>query len=110
MKNFEILFMREAEEFLEGIHKKAQSKLLYNLRKAQVVNDPKLLKKLTRNIWEFRSETQGNQYRLFAFWDKEENALIVCTHGLLKKTQKTPKKEIEKAERLRKAYFESKRR
>ena len=60
MKNFELLFMREAEEFLEGMHKKAQSKLLYNLRKVQVVNDPKLLKKLTRNIWEFRSETQGN--------------------------------------------------
>jgi phage-related protein len=31
--------------------------------------------------------------------------MVVCTHGILKKTQKTPKKEIEKAERIRKQYL-----
>ena len=93
---------------MEGLEKKAQAKLLYNLRKAQFINDPKLFKKLNENIWEFRSETRGNQHRLFAFWDKEEKALVVCTHGIIKKTQKTPRKEIVRAERLRLTYFENK--
>jgi len=35
-------------------------------------------------------------------------ALVVATHGMVKKTQKTPKKEIEKAERIRQEYFNDK--
>ncbi len=46
---------------------------------------------------------------MFAFWDKEIGALIVVTHGMVKKTQKTPKKEIAKAEAIRKEYFNNKR-
>ncbi|MEM7509697.1 MAG: type II toxin-antitoxin system RelE/ParE family toxin [Bacteroidota bacterium] len=105
---FEILFMKEAEEFLEEMNEKARTKLLYNLKKAQLLNDSSLFKKLSEYIWEFRSQTQGNQYRLFAFWDKEGETLVICTHGILKKSQKTPKKEIEKAEKLRSNYFKNK--
>ncbi len=49
-------------------------------------------------------------YRLFAFWDKTEknNTVVIATHGLIKKTDKTPKGDLEKAERLRKKYFELK--
>ncbi|MDE7346859.1 MAG: type II toxin-antitoxin system RelE/ParE family toxin [Muribaculaceae bacterium] len=47
-------------------------------------------------------------YRLFAFWDKDENTLVVATHGLVKKTQKTPKNEIKKAQAIRKEYFDNK--
>jgi phage-related protein len=49
-------------------------------------------------------------YRLFAFWDKVDNAetLVISTHGLIKKTDKTPASDLEKAERLRKKYFEQK--
>lgn len=47
-------------------------------------------------------------YRLFAFWDKDGETLVIATHGLVKKSQKTPKREIEKAERIRIGYFESK--
>lgn len=50
----------------------------------------------------------GTCYRLFAFWDTEIEALIVATHGIVKKTQKTPKREIEKAEKLMKEYFNDK--
>lgn len=50
----------------------------------------------------------GIAYRLLAFWDTEEQALIITTHGFVKKTRKTPGKEIEKAERLRKEYFDEK--
>lgn len=60
------------------------------------------------DIWEFRTLFAGIQYRLLAFWDTRENALIITTHGFIKKTQKTPQKEIEKAERKRKEYFNRK--
>ena len=71
--------------------------------------DPRLFKKLEgTKIWEFRAEYESNAYRLLAFWDKEEKSLVVATHGFAKKGQKTPKKEIRKAERLRMEYMNSK--
>ena len=49
-------------------------------------------------------------YRLFAFWDKNDtvDTVVISTHGLIKKTDKTPQGDIDKAERLRKFYFEQK--
>lgn len=43
-----------------------------------------------------------------AFWDTEEETLVIATHGIVKKTQKTPLKEIAKAEEIRKEYFNNK--
>ena len=60
------------------------------------------------NIWEFRTLYDGMCYRLFSFWDTETQTLIIATHGIVKKTGKTPPKEIAKAESLRKQYFELK--
>ncbi|GAB4041256.1 type II toxin-antitoxin system RelE/ParE family toxin [Spirosoma jeollabukense] len=61
-------------------------------------------------IWEFRTLYQGKAYRLFAFWDKVApvETLVIATHGMLKKTNKTPPKEIEKAETIRKQYLNEK--
>lgn len=39
---------------------------------------------------------------------EEAETLVVVTHGIIKKTQKTPTKEIVKAEKIRKMYFENK--
>lgn len=47
-------------------------------------------------------------YRLFAFWDNDRKAMVVATYGLVKKTQKTPSHEIEKAEEIMKRYYKSK--
>lgn len=49
-------------------------------------------------------------YRLFAFWDKIDNTdtMVISTHGIIKKTDKTPSSDIEKAERLRNLYFSQK--
>ena len=47
-------------------------------------------------------------YRLFAFWDKDIRAMVVATHGLIKKTQKTPAGEIKRAEEIMKTYYEQK--
>lgn len=106
MKRFDIEYLPEAIKFLESIEMKAAQKLLYNISKSQEINDPGIFKKLKNsNIWEFRAEYTSNEYRLFAFWVQQRNTFVVCTHGIIKKTQKTPQKEIKKAEQIRKKYL-----
>ncbi len=56
-------------------------------------------------IWEFRTLFNGIYYRLFAFGDNRKGTFVFVTRGIVKKTQKTPKKEIAKAETIRKEYF-----
>lgn len=107
---FEIKLLPDAVDFLDSLDEKSRDKILYNLKKAQYVMDNELLKKLNDTIWEFRTLYNSNSYRLFAFWDKTENhhALVISTHGISKKSQKTPSKEISKAEEIRKQYLKNK--
>ena len=109
-KKFEVILLEEVWEFLDTLEEKAKDKILYNLEKSKYVNDPKLLKKLDDDIWEFRSKYRRLQYRLLSFWDKTESSetLIVSTHGIIKKTDKIPKSEIEKARQIMKKYFDQK--
>ena len=102
--------MDAAREFVSSLPEKAQKKITYNLLKVEGGEiDKELFKKLENSdIWEFRTLFNGVCYRLFAFWDTEIEALVVATHGIVKKTQKTPQKEIEKAEKLRIEYFNDK--
>jgi len=108
--NFDIELLPEAIEFLESINDKAREKIYYNIKKSQFVNDNELFKKLSDFIWEFRTLYNSKAYRLFSFWDRTEGkeTLVVATHGILKKTQKTPPKEIKKAEEIRKQYIDNK--
>lgn len=108
--NFDIELLPEAIEFLETLDEKTREKIYYNIKKSQFVNDNELFKKLNEFIWEFRTLYNSKAYRLFSFWDKIEgkNTLVVATHGILKKTQKTPTKEINKAEEIRKQYLKNK--
>jgi phage-related protein len=108
--NFEIVFLSEAFEFLKSLDDKHSNKTIYNIRKAQQKHDPELFKKLSDEIWEFRTLYQGLQYRLLAFWDKSDNknTLVISTHGFIKKQSKVPESEINKAEKQRKKYFEDK--
>lgn len=108
--NFEISFLDDAFDFLKGLEKKHSEKILFNMRKAQVERNSDLLKKLSDDIWEFRTLYQGIQYRLLAFWDKTSpiHTLVICTHGFIKKQSKVPKNEIEKAISLKDAYFQEK--
>jgi hypothetical protein len=84
-----------------------KEKIIYNADKSRYINDPKLFKKLSENIWEFRTEYSGVQYRLLAFWDKRDKkeTLVIATHGITKKRDKVPQKEINKAESIRRYYF-----
>lgn len=105
---FDIIYMEEALIFLESLPEKVQDKIGYNISKSRYFMDKELFKKLNNNIWEFRTRYQGSTYRLLAFWDNEIGRLVIATHGFIKKTQKTPENEIDKAEFLRKEYFKSK--
>lgn len=102
-----VVMMDEALSFIRSLPPKVQEKITYNyLKIEQGIMDKNLFKKLEgTNIWEFRTLLNGNCYRLFSFWDTETNALIIATHGIVKKSQKTPSKEITKAEEMRKIYF-----
>ncbi len=109
-QKFEVKFLAETVEFLDLLDEKVRDKIIYNITKAQFSTNNELLKKLNEEIWEFRTLYQSIAYRLFAFWDKSEKdrALVIITHGLIKKTEKTPKADLVKSQRLRNSYFESK--
>ncbi|HEY5463964.1 MAG TPA: type II toxin-antitoxin system RelE/ParE family toxin [Hanamia sp.] len=110
MQYFQVIFLEEADEFIGELDQKAARKVFYNVDLAEQTNNPKLFKKLNGEIWEFRTKHSGNEIRLLAFWDKEDNSqtFVLATHGFIKKTDKVPAKEIERAENIRKKYFENK--
>jgi len=107
---FQVQFLEDAAEFLDNLDEKAREKIYYNIQKARYSNDKELFKKLQGEIWEFRTLFNKTNCRLFAFWGKSGNTetVIISTHGIIKKTDKTSSREIEKAENLRKLYFQQK--
>lgn len=107
-QKFQVIFLEQVINFLETLDLKTKKKIYYNIDKAKLENDPKLFKKLSGEIWEFRTKFKGLQYRLLAFWDKtnKSETLVISTHGIVKKTDKMPKAEIEKAKQIRKEYLE----
>lgn len=58
----------------------------------------------TTGLFELRIEVGSDIYRVFSFFDKEK--LIIIINGFQKKSQKTPKNEIELAEKIKAKYFE----
>ena len=110
MNNFKVTFLTEARDFLLTIDEKSRDKIIFNIDKAKIKNNNELFKKLKGEIWEFRTLYNKTYYRIFAFWDKTEKieTLVLATHGIIKKTGKTPEQEIEKADNIRLRYFDLK--
>ncbi len=110
LQYFQTRFLEEADKFIAGLDPKAARKVFYNIDLAEQSNDPKLFKKLQKDIWEFRTKFGGVQIRLLAFWDKdrETETLVFATHGFIKKVDKVPANEIERAVNIRKKYFDNK--
>ena len=110
IENFQVKFLEDAAEFLENLSEKPREKIYYNIQQSRFSNNNELFKKLKGEIWEFKTLFNKTHYRLFAFWDKTRNneTIVISTHGIIKKTDKTPLGEIDKAENLRKLYFEQK--
>ena len=95
---FRLVLTDEAQNFIESLSEAVSYKIYYNIKR--VVGgerNKELFKKLENSeIWEFRTLYNKTAYRLFAFWDKDKETLVIATHGIIKKTQKTPSKEIAK--------------
>ena len=105
------MYMEEALSFIESLPSAAGDKIYETVHRIERgERNAVLFSKLegSDNIWEFRTLYNRIKYRLFAFWDTQNETLIIATHGIVKKTQKTPKKDIAKAERIRQEYFNSK--
>lgn len=111
MRDFKIkvILLDEALNFIRSLQLKVQEKIVYNYKKIENgLIDKELFKKLDNSeIWELRTLYNGNCYRLFSFWDTDAETYVIATHGIVKKSQKTPVKEIEKAEAIRKEYFKN---
>ncbi|MFZ1705864.1 MAG: type II toxin-antitoxin system RelE/ParE family toxin [Saprospiraceae bacterium] len=113
MKNeIEVELLEEAEQYFLALNEKIQAKFLRSFDKTvSGLKGPWFEKlKSKEGIFEFRERDQDKFYRIFAFWygEAETKTLILCTHGLDKKTNKTPKSEIEKAIRIKQQYFKDK--
>jgi len=97
-------------EFYQKQNKKVKEKIQYVFELLKQVErvPKKFLKHLegTNGLYEIRVEYQSSIYRIFCCFD--EGKLVILFNGFQKKTQKTPRKEIEKAEKLMKLYFERK--
>ena len=80
MQYFQTRFLEEADKFIAGLDPKTARKVFYNIDLGEQSNDPKLFKKLQKDIWEFRTKFRGIQIRLLAFWDKDDETetLVFC--------------------------------
>ncbi len=58
----------------------------------------------TTGLYEMRVKVGSDIFRIFCFFDKGQ--LVILLNGFQKKTDKTPRQEIERAERLKKQYHE----
>ena len=97
-------------DFYALLQDKVKMKIKYVLELIKQVEKvpAKFLSPMTsyEGLYEVRIEFESNNYRIFGCFDKGK--LIVLFNGFQKKTEKTPKEEIEKAMRLKQEYFESK--
>jgi phage-related protein len=97
-------------DFFKSLKPEAKRKFNWTLQLISTIErvPEKFFKHVTGSsgLYEIRVEVGSDIYRVFSFFDKGK--LIIVVNGFQKKSQKTPKKEIELAERLKKEYFDEK--
>ena len=96
------------EAFMATLREKEQEKVQYGLLllKSQDRLPKKFVKLVRDGIYELRTEYSGNIYRVFFIFD--EGNIVVLFNGFQKKTQKAPQGEIEKAIKIKEAYYADK--
>ena len=108
-KRYEVYLSPEAQAFYDSLGAKEQRKIDFVIDKVEINLFGDWFKKLSSSngIWEFVVDYRGVYHRLLSFFDTAEpnDPLIIVTHGFKKKTNKTPKSEIDKAEGFKKKYF-----
>lgn len=97
------------EAFLKTLDEKTRRKIYYglDLLKYQDVVSAKFVKFIKDGLFELRASWNGNIYRVFFIFDGD--CIVVLFNGFQKKTQKTPEKEIKKALKIKKEYYDNKR-
>lgn len=102
-------FKNYFEDFYEDQTDKVKKKIIWTLRIIEEIDRIpetylKHLKKTT-GLYEIRVQVGSNIFRIFCFFDLDN--IVVVGHGFQKKTQKTPKQQIERAEQIKKEYYET---
>ena len=99
---------RYFEAFMSKKKEKEQEKIQYGLLllKTQDRLSTKFIKLIKDGLYELRTEYGGNIFRVFFIFD--EGKIVVLFNGFQKKSQKTPPKEIEKALKIKEAYYADK--
>ena len=104
------LFRSYYKDFYVALTQNVRDKMNFVLRmvETQRIIPKKFFRVLegSDGIYEIRVEVESNIYRVFCCMD--EGAVVVLFHGIQKKSQKTPAKEIRRAEAIKKEYFWSK--
>ena len=111
VKKRELFFFRNYfREFYQKQTWKVQKKILWTFQVVETMERiPELYFKHleeTEGIYEIRVINGGNIFRIFCFFD--DNNLVVVGNGFQKKTEKTPKNEIERALKIKNEYYEEK--
>ena len=96
------------DDFMETLPEKVIEKIdyIFLLLRTEERITQKFVKHLINGLYEIRIEVESNIYRVFFCFD--EGRLVILFNGFQKKTQKTPPKEINKALKIMKDYYENK--
>lgn len=91
---------------METLTTDQRKKVNYGILLLKTVNrlPAKFVRHIEDGIYELRTEYDGNIFRTFFIFD--EGNIVVLLNGFQKKSQKTPKGEIDKAKQIKKAYYE----
>lgn len=95
-------------DFINSLKKEETRKIFYvlDMLKTRDRINSKFIKFIREELYELRAEYNGNIFRVFFIFD--DGNIIVLFNGFQKKSQKTPKSEIETALKLKGEYYESK--
>lgn len=110
-KKRNLYFFRDYfEKFYNSQNVKVQKKIIWTLKIIEEIDRiPEVYLKHLKNttgLYEIRVQVGNNIFRIFCFFDLDN--LVVIGHGFQKKTQKTPKQQIEQAEQIKQEYYDSK--
>jgi len=105
-----VVYKNHFEDFFEKQRQKVKDKIIWTFDLIQEMQQipETYLKHVegTEGLYEIRVQQRSDIFRIFCFFD--DGKLVVLTNGFQKKTQKTPKQEIEKALKLREEYYADK--
>lgn len=94
------------KDFIATLDENESRKVFYvlDMLKTQQRVSEKFVKYIKDDIFELRVEYNGNIYRVFFIFDKGN--IVILFNGFQKKSQKTPRREIEKAIMIKNEYYE----